>query len=129
MSARRALVTGASSGIGAAVCRDLAAEGYRVALLARRPDALADVVASLPGDGHISVSCDLTDPPSIEAAARAVDADFGGLDLLVNNAGLGYRARVEELEPSTLRAVFETNVTGLLLMCRAALPLLRRGRP
>jgi len=127
LSARRALVTGASSGIGAAVCRDLAAEGYRVALLARRPDALADVVASLPGDGHISVSCDLTDPPSIEAAARAVDADFGGLDLLVNNAGLGYRARVEELEPSTLRAVFETNVTGLLLMCRAALPLLRRG--
>ena len=71
--------------------------------------------------------CDLTDPGSIEVATRAVEASFAGLDLLVNNAGLGYRARVEELEPETLRSVFETNVSGLLLMCRAALPLLRRG--
>jgi NAD(P)-dependent dehydrogenase (short-subunit alcohol dehydrogenase family) len=127
LSARRALVTGASSGIGAAVCRVLAAEGYRVALLARRRDTLEGLAAELSGSGHVVVPCDLTDPASIEAAARAVEAEFAGLDLLVNNAGLGYRARVEELEPEVLRAVFDTNVTGLLLTCRAALPLLRRG--
>ena len=127
MSGRRALVTGASSGIGAAVSRVLAAEGYRVALLARRAEALEELRATLAGEGHLAVPCDLTDPASIEVATRAVEASFGGLDLLVNNAGLGYRARVEELEPETLRSVFDTNVSGLLLMCRAALPLLRRG--
>lgn len=127
MTPRRALVTGASSGIGAAVCRLLASEGYRVALLARRPAALDEVVASLPGEGHLAIACDLTEPGSIRTAAQTVEAAFGGLDLLVNNAGLGYRARVEELEPETLRAVFDTNVTGLLLACRETLPLLRRG--
>lgn len=84
-------------------------------------------MASLHGEGHLVVACDLADPDSIRAAAQAVEASFGGLDLLVNNAGLGYRARVEELEPQMLRAVFDTNVAGLLLTCREALPLLRRG--
>ena len=125
--ARRALVTGASSGIGEATCRLLAREGYRVALVARRRDALEAVADDLDGDGHLVVPCDLTDPASIEAAAPVVDGAFGGLDLLVNNAGRGYRARVEELQPDMLHDVFATNVTGLLLMCRAALPLLRRG--
>ena len=72
MSARRALVTGASSGIGAAVCRVLAAEGYRVALLARRRGVLQDVAAELSGGGHIVIPCDLADPASIEAAAQSV---------------------------------------------------------
>lgn len=124
---RRALVTGASSGIGEATCRLLAREGYRVALLARRRGNLERLARELEGDGHLVVPCDLTDPASIEAAGGVVEEAFGGLDLLVNNAGLGYRARVEELVPDMLRDVFATNVTGLLLMCRAALPLLRRG--
>lgn len=124
---RRALVTGASSGIGEAVCRLLAREGYRVALLARRAERLERVRAELAGDGHVVLPCDLCEPASIDAALRELDGAFGGLELLVNNAGLGYRARVEELEPSLLRRVFDTNVTGLLLACRAALPLLRRG--
>lgn len=127
MPARRALVTGASSGIGAAVCRLLAEEGYRVALLARRRDLLERVLAELEGEGHLLVPCDLTDPAAIGDAAGRVDEAFGGLDLLVNNAGRGYRARVEELEPELLREVFAINVAGLLLTCRAALPLLRRG--
>jgi NAD(P)-dependent dehydrogenase (short-subunit alcohol dehydrogenase family) len=124
---RRALVSGASSGIGEAVCRLLAAHGYRVALLARRAERLRAVAASLAGEGHVVLPCDLGDPAAIERAFAELAPAFGGLDLLVNNAGLGYRARVAELEPELLRRVFDTNVTGLLLACRAALPLLRRG--
>ena len=127
---RRALVTGASSGIGEAVARLLAESGYRVALLARREDQLQRVLRELPAvlDGaHLCLAADLLDPSSIERALRELRASFGGLDLLVNNAGRGYRARVEELEAEELRALFETNVTGLLLVCRASLPALRAG--
>lgn len=128
--ARRALVTGASSGIGEAVARLLAAEGYRVALLARRADELARVQRELTpcaAGPHLCLAADLTDAAAIDRALAELDAEFGGLDLLVNNAGRGYRARVAELRPDALRAVFETNVTGLLLVCRAALPALRKG--
>lgn len=127
---RRALVTGASSGIGEAVARVLAASGYRVALLARREEELRRVLRDLPpvADGpHLCLSADLLDPAAIERALDEVQSSFGGLDLLVNNAGRGYRARVEELEAEELRALFETNVTGLLLVCKASLPALRAG--
>lgn len=127
---RRALVTGASSGIGEAVARLLAEEGYRVALLARRADELERVRRELRAGahpGHLVLKCDLTDPAAIDAAFARVLEAFGGLDLLVNNAGRGYRATVEELDPALLHAVFDVNVLGLLLACRAALPALRRG--
>jgi len=129
-SARRALVTGASSGIGEAIARLLAESGYRVALLARRVDELERVARELPphADGpHPVLPCDLTDADAIEACVERLEQAFGGLDLLVNNAGIGYRARVEELEPAMLRQVFDTNVFALLLTCRATLPLLRNG--
>ena len=127
MTRRRALVTGASSGIGAATARLLAAKGYKVALLARRRDRLDSLLLELEGDGHLVLPCDLVDESAIEGAFTALDSSFGGLDLLVNNAGMGYRARVEELDASLLDQVFAANVRGLLLACRSALPLLRRG--
>jgi NAD(P)-dependent dehydrogenase (short-subunit alcohol dehydrogenase family) len=125
---RRALVTGASSGIGAAVARLLAVEGYRVALLARRRDRLEELVRELPrADGHLVLECDVADPGQLEAAIARAGETFGGLDLLVNNAGMGYRARVEDLEAATLERLWATNVSAVLLGCRAALPWLRRG--
>lgn len=130
LTSRRALVTGASSGIGEAVSRLLAAEGYRVALLARRRDRLDKIAAELPecADGpHVVLPCDLTDFAAIERALTELDSSFGGLDLLVNNAGIGYRARVRDLDPEELRRVFDTNVFALLLTCKAAYPLLKRG--
>jgi short-subunit dehydrogenase len=106
----------------------LAREGYRVALLARRKDELERVRASLPRAGeHVAIECDLRDVSAIEGAFAQVERAFAGLDLLVNNAGIGYRARVEELEVEIVRRVFDVNVTALLFVCRAALPLLKRG--
>lgn len=128
MSARRrALVTGASSGIGAAVARLLAGEGWRVALLGRREELLAEVAAACEGRGHLVLPCDLTDPAALRATFERVGEQLGGLELLVNNAGMGYRARVEELDDELLRRVFDTNVIALLQCCREALPLLDRG--
>ena len=127
MATRRALVTGASSGIGEAVARLLAAEGYRVALLARRRELLEAVCSELPGSGHVVLAADVCDEASLARAFAELEDSFGGLELVVNNAGGGYRARVEELDAETCRAVFDVNVVGLLLACRGALPLLRKG--
>jgi NAD(P)-dependent dehydrogenase (short-subunit alcohol dehydrogenase family) len=127
MGERRALVTGASSGIGAATARVLAAEGYRVALLARRRDRLDALSEELEGSGHLVLPCDLTDAAAIASSFEALGGAFEGLDLLVNNAGMGYRARVEEFEPALLDQLFASNVRGLLLACQGALPLLRKG--
>jgi len=125
---RRALVTGASSGIGEATARALASAGYRVALWARRTDELERVRRSLErADEHRSFSCDLRDSAEITRAMREVRDTFGGLELLVQNAGHGYLAKVEETDSAQLRSLFETNVVGVLDVSRAALPLLRAG--
>lgn len=125
--ARRALVTGASSGIGEATAQLLAEQGYRVALLARSAGRLEEVRQGLRGEGHLVLPCDLTSCEAQEAAFEELGEAFGGLDLLVNNAGLGYRARVEELDDALLERLFRTNVVGLLHASRLALPHLRRG--
>lgn len=124
---RRALVTGASSGIGAAVARRLARAGHRVALVARRRERLEALLEEL-GPGHLALPCDLTDAAALERAVAAAGEALGGLDLVVNNAGIGYRARVADLEPELLAQVIATNLTAPLLVCRAALPHLRRGK-
>lgn len=128
-AARRALVTGASSGIGAAVARLLAAKGYRVALLARRRERLEALASELRDPpAHRAIACDVTDPAALARAVEEAGAAFGGLDLVVSNAGIGYRARVADLEPEPLARLVATNLTAPLLLCRAALPHLRRGR-
>jgi short-subunit dehydrogenase len=124
---RRVLVTGASSGIGAATAVYLANEGYRVALLARNRERLEQVRASLPGEGHVLLVCDLCQPLRIEQAFEELKGHFGGLDLLINNAGLGYRAKVQELDDALLEQLFRTNVFSLLHTARRALPLLRES--
>lgn len=127
-SQRRALITGASSGIGAATARVLAREGYRVALLARRESELERVRQSCErSDEHLVLACDVRDGAALRAAIVTAGERFGALDLLVNNAGVGYRAKVGELDDELVRALFETNVIALLGACREALPLLRRG--
>lgn len=124
---RRALVTGASSGIGAAAARALAAAGYRIALLARRAEPLEAVRAELAGSGHMCVTCDLQDPAAIRAAADLLQREWGGLELVVANAGVGYRALISELDDELCERVFATNVLAPMRLARDLLPLLKAG--
>jgi NAD(P)-dependent dehydrogenase (short-subunit alcohol dehydrogenase family) len=98
----RVLVTGGSRGIGAAIARRFAADGWRVAVhFHASPDAAAEVLAALPGSGHVAVRADLRDPESItRMVAEAADA-LGGIDVLVNNAGVFFDHPIDEVDFDT----------------------------
>lgn len=125
-----AIVTGASSGIGAATARRLAAENFHVVAAARRADRLADLVAVIrdAGGAATGVVCDVTDDDSVAALARAVDDLPGAATLLVNNAG-GARGLdpVESGSVADWRWMYEVNVLGTLRVTQALLPALLAG--
>jgi NADP-dependent 3-hydroxy acid dehydrogenase YdfG len=119
---RTAVVTGASSGIGAATARALAAEGFRVVCAARRRDRVQALAEEI---GGVAVACDVTSPDSV---LGLVDAAGGTLHVLVNNAGGAFgAATVESADPADWRAMYEVNVLGLLHVTQALLPALRAG--
>jgi NADP-dependent 3-hydroxy acid dehydrogenase YdfG len=122
MSRGTAVVTGASSGIGAATARRLAAEGYAVVAAARRRDRLDALAGEV--DGIRAVSLDVTDPDSVSALAAEVD----DLAVLVNNAGgaLGVEP-IERADPADWQTMYDTNVLGVLRVTQALLPALERG--
>ena len=124
-----ALVTGASSGIGAATAHSLAAEGATVALLARRRDRLEEVASAIRADGHdaLVVEGDITDRQQAESAVKHVVDELGRLDTLVNNAGLMHIAPVADASPDEWDQMLQINVQGLLYVTRAALPHLLRA--
>ncbi len=122
-----AVVTGASRGIGLAVARALAEAECQVALAARFRDTqqIRKIVEKLPG---FAQSCDVRDERSVSEFFAAVKQRFGRVDVLVNNAGLGGPSRnVARLSPEDWRDIVETNLTGMFLVTRAALPLMMRG--
>ncbi|MDQ3926024.1 MAG: SDR family oxidoreductase [Actinomycetota bacterium] len=123
------VVTGASSGIGEATARALAARGAAVVLAARNEEKLRflerEILAS--GDQALAVKTDVEDEASVEAMVERTVGEFGALDILVNNAGLGLSGRVAELQPADLRYLFEVNLVGPLHCVRAALPHMPRG--
>jgi len=122
-----AVVTGASRGIGLAIAQALADAGCQVALAARFRDAgqIHKIQRRL---GAFAQSCDVRDERSVAAFFAAVSERFGRLDVLVNNAGIGGPSRkVAQLSPGDWREVIETNLTGMFLCTRAALPLMKRG--
>lgn len=117
---RTAVVTGASSGIGAATARALAAEGFRVVCAARRRDRVEALAGEI---GGVAVACDVTSPDSVRGL---VDAAGDTLHVLVNNAGGAFgAASVESADPADWRAMYEVNVLGLLHVTQALLPALR----
>lgn len=124
-----AVVTGASSGIGAAIARELLAEGSAVALVARRRDRLETLAREFPAGLGMPLPCDVTSSSAVaEAAGQVAGAFPDGLDLVVAGAGLAVIGRADEVPPDAYRRMFETNVLGLVETTRAFLPALRRRK-
>jgi short-subunit dehydrogenase len=125
------IVTGASSGIGAQLARDLAARGMRVALLARRTERLAALAADIEraGGQALVAACDVSDRAAVERAVAAVLARFGRVDLLVNSAGYGRHVLFKDHDLDDIERMMRTNYLGTVYMTRAVLPAMRaRGR-
>lgn len=122
-----AVVTGASSGIGAASARLLATEGVRVVLAARRQDRL-EALANEIGEAALIIPTDVSKEGDVANLFEKVKAHFGGLDLLFNNAGLGYNALFSDSKPEEWRETIDANLYGVLHCTHAAIPLLK-GRP
>jgi NADP-dependent 3-hydroxy acid dehydrogenase YdfG len=123
---RVAVITGASSGIGEATARLLAADGYRVALLARRADRIQALADEL-GDGAIAIEADVTDRDSIVAAAERVQQELGGADVLVNNAGVMLLAPFSSDQQTEIRQMIEVNLLGAMTTTEVFLDQLREG--
>ncbi|WP_232522217.1 SDR family oxidoreductase [Sulfuriferula plumbiphila] len=122
-----AVITGASSGIGEAAARLLVQEGVRVVLTARRRERLEALAAEL-GDAAIAIPTDVSDPEQVQALFSQVRERFGGLDLLFNNAGVGYHAPFADSKPEEWQRTIDANLYGVLRCTHAAIPLLK-GRP
>ena len=112
-SGRVAVITGASSGIGAATARALARDGYRVALLARRADRIEAIAAEL-GDGAIAIQADVTDRDSLVAAAERVKSELGGADILINNAGVMLLGPFGPEQRDDYEQMIEINLLGAI---------------
>lgn len=126
---RRALVTGASSGIGRALAIELARRGADIVLVARREDRLAEVADEIHQLGRRAIIApgDVTDAAVRRRALDAARDELGGLDILVNNAGVGAHGRFAEADPGRLRPIMELNFFAAVELTREALPLLQGG--
>jgi len=129
LNGRVAVVTGASRGIGAAICAELAREGMDICLVARDADAMRSVAASLGNSVQTHVhTADLRDPDSARAAIQAAVGTFGRIDLLVNNAGATKRADFFQLTDDDFLDGFALKYHGYVRMTREAWPHLRQTR-
>jgi 3-oxoacyl-[acyl-carrier protein] reductase len=127
---RVAIVTGGTKGIGRAIARDLLAAGFRVAFTARTArevEATAEELARDPGGEVLGLVADVRDPSACDAAVRDTVERFGGLDLVVNNAGVGKFAPIQEMSIEDWRLQVDTNLNGVFFLSRAAIPHLQRS--
>lgn len=126
---RRALITGASSGIGRALAMELARHGVDLILLARREERLAEVAKQISALSRraVLVAGDVTDANARRRALDAARNELGGLDILVNNAGVAAHGRFAEASPDRIRPIMEVNFFAPVELIREAIPLLRAG--
>jgi NAD(P)-dependent dehydrogenase (short-subunit alcohol dehydrogenase family) len=121
------LITGCSTGLGRELARAVLARGWNAIVTARDPATVAEVVSGHPGSG-LGLALDVTKQTQIDHVVQQAQARFGGIDVLVNNAGYGYRGAVEEASNAEIRALFDTNFFGLVAMTQAVLPGMRARR-
>lgn len=117
------LVTGASSGIGAATARAASQAGARVVLAARREDRIRELASEL--GRAVSIRCDVNDDGQVDAAVRAAVDEYGRVDVLCNIAGQGLHAPLSDIDPEDFRAVLDLNLVAPLVTMQAVLPLVR----
>ena len=129
MPDRAALLTGASSGIGLAIARGLAEDGYGVTVSARRPEKLDDAAKRLfdAGLDVNAVTANMAEEEEIKGLAAAHRARYGRLDVLVNNAGIGIGSEIAEVDTKRLDLQIDVNLRGVFLMTREAIPMLREA--
>src|SRR5262245_7666920 len=125
-SGKVALVTGGSRGIGFAIAESLITTGAEVVITGREQSQLDAAASKLPAAKLHRVRADVRDASQAAQAITAAVDRFGGLDILINNAGVGRFANVAEMPPDDWQQVFDTNVTGVFHCCREAIPHLRR---
>ncbi|WP_156688775.1 SDR family oxidoreductase [Mycobacterium sp. Marseille-P9652] len=130
LSGKKAVVTGASSGIGKEVARAYLQAGAEVAIAARHSDALGRVAGELSGDGRVlPVGCDVTRPDDVARMVDRVTAELGGVDIAVCNAGIISDRGLLEMPPEEFRRIQDTNVDGVFLTAQAAArAMMNQGR-
>lgn len=127
LTGKTAIITGAASprGLGKATAMLFAEHGARVAVLDLDADHAAEAARDLPGDGHIGLSCDVTDKLACIKAAERVSGVFDRIDILVNNAGITQPLKLMEIEPENYDAVTDVSLRGTLYMSQAVIPSMR----
>jgi NAD(P)-dependent dehydrogenase (short-subunit alcohol dehydrogenase family) len=125
---KRAVITGAGSGIGRALAIEGSEKGIRLALMGRRREALDQTLSKLTGTGHFVVTGDITKTADRLSLMVAVEKQWGGLDILANNAGVIPFGPLIETTDDQLQAAIDTNLLGPMALVREALPLLRREK-
>lgn len=121
------LITGCSTGFGRALALEALHQGKKVGVSARNAEDIQDIIKEYPQTA-IAIKLDVTDETEIASATSKMVAHFGGIDVLVNNAGIGYFGAIEESEDTEIRRMFEINVFGLANMTKAVLPIMRKQR-
>ena len=120
-------ITGCSTGLGRALAQAVLERGDNAAITARDARGLEDLAKAYPGTA-LALTLDVTDDDQVAAAVRQAEDAFGGIDVLVNNAGYGYRAAVEEGDPADVQRLFATNFFGPVALIKASLPGMRARR-
>ena len=118
-------ITGCSTGFGREIAKEVLSRGWRAVVTARDKAKVEDLAEDQ--ESALALALDVTDPAQVRAAVQQAEQKFGGIDVLVNNAGYGYLAAVEEGEDAEIRAMFEANFFGLADTIRAVLPGMRKA--
>lgn len=130
LSGKVAVITGASSGLGADAARAYAEQGAKVALLARRKEKLETVVSEIQKTRRhaIAVQCDVSDETSVKAAVETVLAEYHTIDILLNDAGVAIPGSVETLTTEQWDLAMDTNVKGIYLLCKYVVPYMKKQK-